>query len=135
MHLLYYNVSTHSFSDYEHIVHGELQEKITTLTTQIDSLPLDNKQMKLDLQCRSMHDNLILSGIPEAMQDNPEEAVKKCMHSALKLPMTTLNTITFHHMQRTRRSDDKWPRPIVAKFYKQYNYKYKEFLKRKAREL
>lgn len=82
-----------------------------------------------------MHDNLILSGIPEAMQDNPEEAVKKCMHSALKLPMTTVNTITFNHMQRTRRSDDKWPRPIVAKFYKQYNYKYKEFLKRKAREL
>lgn len=66
-----YNVSTHSFSDYEHIVHGELQEKITTLTTQIDSLPVDNRQMKLDLQCRSMHDNLILSGIPEAMQDNP----------------------------------------------------------------
>lgn len=45
----------------------------------------------LDLQCRSMRDNLIFSGVPETTQENPE-----FLHSSLKLPMTTINTITFH---------------------------------------
>lgn len=81
-----------------------------------------------------MRDNLIFSGIPEAAQDNPEEAIKEFMHSALKLPMITVNTINFHRVHRIgqRRTDDKRPRPIVAKFE---HYKHKELLKSKAREL
>lgn len=56
----------------------------------------------LDLQCR---DNF--SGIPEAAQDNPEEAIKEFMHSSLKLPMINVNTINFHlvHQIGQRRTD------------------------------
>lgn len=77
--------------------------KITTLTSKVNNLTSENNQMKetiLDLQCRSMPDNLIFSDIPEATQENPEETIKEFMHSTLKLPMTTVNTISFHHVHR-----------------------------------
>lgn len=56
----------------------------------------------LDLQCRSMRDNLILSGVPETTQENPE-----FLHSSLKLPMTTINTITFHCVHRIGQKNKK----------------------------
>lgn len=61
----------------------ELQNKITTITTQLVQITEENKFMKetiLDLQCRSMRDNLIFSGIPEQAQDNPEKTIKDFMH-------------------------------------------------------
>lgn len=54
------------------------------------------KEAILDLQCRSMHDNLIFSGIPEQTQDKPEETI--FMHSALKIPKETIEKFTFHHV-------------------------------------
>lgn len=58
----------------------ELQTSITTLTQQMENVTAENKQMKetiLDIQTRSMRDNLIFSGIPETSPDNPELHLKK----------------------------------------------------------
>ncbi|KAI2645916.1 hypothetical protein H4Q32_025263 [Labeo rohita] len=84
-----------------------------------------------------MRDNLVFSGIQEQTQDNPEQAIKDFMHSALKLPKETVNNITFHRVHRlgsinNKNPDTKRPRPIVAKFE---HYKQKELIKSKGKEL
>ena len=55
------------------------------LTKKLTSLTRTNrlKATILDLQCRSVHDNLISSGIPED-PGNPEEALKELMETLLK---------------------------------------------------
>ncbi|KAL0152965.1 hypothetical protein M9458_051718 [Cirrhinus mrigala] len=105
---------------------NDLQTKILALTTQITNLTTENNQMKetiLDLQCRSMRENLIFTGIPETPQENPEDAIKEFMYSSLKLPMPTVNTISFHRVHRIgqKNTEIKQPCPVVAKFkcYKQ----------------
>lgn len=68
-----------------------LKGTVKTLFAHITNLANENKAMKdtiLDLQCHSMHDNLIFSGIPEQTPVNPEDAIKQFMQSALKLPQT-----------------------------------------------
>lgn len=116
---------------------NELQTMIATLTSKVNNLTSENIKMKetiLDLQCRSMRDNLIFSGIPETTQEKTEETVKEFIHSTLKLPMTTVNTISFHRVHRIGQinTDHKRPRPIIVKFE---HYKHKELVKSKGREL
>lgn len=119
---------------------NEMHTKVLNLTTTIDSLKTENKLLKesiLDIQCRSMRDNLVFSGIPEQTQDNPEQAIKDFMLSALKLSKETVNNITFHRVHRLgtnnkKNADTKRPRPIVAKFE---HYKQKELVKSKGKEL
>lgn len=92
------------------------------------------KETILDLQCRSMRDKLIFNGIPEHTANNPENAIKNFMQSALKLPPDTVSQITFHSVHRIRKKNNTKgrPRPIVAKFE---HYKHKELVKSKGREL
>ncbi|KAJ8333483.1 hypothetical protein SKAU_G00414910 [Synaphobranchus kaupii] len=78
-----------------------LQHSINTLTTQLTSITADNKAMKqtiLDLQARSMRNNLVFTSIPKQTADDPEKTVKEFMTKPLKLPMETVNNITFHHV-------------------------------------
>lgn len=116
----------------------EMHTKISELTATITHITNENKLLKdsvLDIQCRSMRDNLIFSGIPEQIQDNPEQAIKDFMHSSLKLPLESVNNITFHRVHRlgsNKNADTKRPRPIIAKFE---HYKQKELVKSKGREL
>ena len=80
----------------------ELKLTVNTLTAQVNTISNDNKTMKetiLDLQSRSMRDNLIFTGITEQPQDNPEIAIKVFMQSALKLSQDTVNNITFHRVR------------------------------------
>lgn len=58
------------------------------------------KETILDLQSRSMRDNLIFPGIKEQPQDNPEQAIKEFMQSSLKLPHDTVHNKTFHRVHR-----------------------------------
>lgn len=67
----------------------ELKTLVTALTQQMKNVTAENKQMKetiLDIQTRSMRDNLIFSGIPETSPDNPELRIQNFMTSQLKLP-------------------------------------------------
>lgn len=116
---------------------SELKRNVTNLSTQITHLTNENKIMKeqiLDLQCRSMRDNLIFSGIPlpTATPDNPEKAIQDFMQSSLKIPPETVNRITFHRVHRLNSKDSKKPPPIIAKFE---HYKHKELVKSKGKEL
>lgn len=72
---------------------------VKTLSTQVTHLSDENKSMKatlLDLQCHSMRDNLIFSGIPEQNPDKPEEVLKEFMETSLKLSKETVEQITFN---------------------------------------
>ncbi|MDG2555531.1 hypothetical protein P7M41_26415, partial [Vibrio parahaemolyticus] len=68
---------------------AELRSTLAAVTSDVDLLKKENKLLKetvLDVQSRSMRDNLIISGIPESTPDNPEVQVKKFMVTALKIP-------------------------------------------------
>ncbi len=78
-----------------------MSAQLSSVTTQLASVTAENKTMKetiLDLQSRSMRDNLIFTGIHEPPTDEPETAIKDFMIKQLKLPTETVNNITFHHV-------------------------------------
>lgn len=122
------------------ISNQELRTSVTSLTQQMEYVTAENKVMKetiLDIQTRSMRDNLIFSGIPEPKDpvktpDNPELLIKDFMLTQLKLPKDTVNLITFHRVHRLGKQQKDKPRPIIAKFE---HYKQKEMVKNKGKEL
>lgn len=72
---------------------NELRSTLTAVTSEVDTLKKENTTLRetvLDIQSRSMRDNLIFSGIPESTPDNPETLVKNFMVSALKIPAETV---------------------------------------------
>lgn len=105
-----------------------LQHTITSMSTQLSSVMsqlssvvAENKNMKetiLDLQARSMRDNLIFTGIPEPSTDKPENAVKDFLIKQLKLSTDTVNNITSHRVNRLgqKHSNSTRPGPIIVKF-------------------
>lgn len=122
-----------------------LQNSVTALTTefsamstQFDTVTAENKALKeaiLELQSRSMRDNLIFTGIPEpSTDDEPEKAVKDFMVKQLKLPTETVDNITFHRVHRLglKLNNPTRPRPIIVKFE---HYKQKELVRQQGRQL
>lgn len=114
-----------------------LHHSVNNITSQLSSVIKENKDMKetiLDLQARSMRDNIVFSGIPENTPENPEKLITEFMISKLKIPPETANTITFHRAHRlgTKNPQNKRPRPIVAKVE---HYKHKQLILSKGREL
>ena len=116
--------------------------EIAELRAQVDQLQLDNDDMKqrlskaedtiTDLQCRSMRDNLIFTGIeePEYNPDQPEDT-EKSLRDFLKTEMQIYDPIQFHRVHRLGRIErqDESPRPIIAKFEKA---KEREYVRGKA---
>lgn len=114
-----------------------LQTTVQNLTTQLTTITTENKAIKesiLDLQARSMRDNLIFSGIPEADTDTPEKFVQDFMITQLKIHPETAKNITFHRVHRLggKKVGNNRPRPIVAKFE---HYKHKELVQKQGRQL
>ncbi len=92
------------------------------------------KENIIDLQARSMRDNLVISGIPEQAEEDLEMTVKNFIQKELKFLSDTVKTIGFHpvhHLDR-KKVEGQRPRPIVAKFE---NFKQKELVKSRGREL
>lgn len=115
----------------------ELRGSVKSLTEGMSQLCKDNKYLKetvLDLQARSMRDNLVFSGIPEKAEEDPERTVADFLTKNLKLPMETVKTITFHRVHRLggKKPDSRRPRPIVVKFE---HFKQKVLVKSRGREL
>lgn len=132
---------THSLEfAHEHIitlqkVNKELHTSIQSLSDQMQRITAENKLLKetvLDLQTRSMRDNLIFSGLPETNNENPETVVKEFMKTQLKIPPETLRNITFHRVHRFGKSTNASHRPIVAKFE---HFQDKLLVKSKGKEL
>ena len=114
-----------------------LRDSVKSLTEGMTKLSEDNKRMKesiLDMQSRSMRDNLVFSGLPERAEEDPEATIKVFLQQSLKLPQETVKNITFHRVHRLggKRPDSRRPRPIVAKFE---HFKQKELVKSRGREL
>lgn len=116
-----------------------LKDSVKTLTNQITTLASDNKTIKetlLDVQSRSMRDNLVLTGLPEQSSEDTEKVVKDFMSTQLKLPTSTVNSITFHRVhrigQKNTTTGNNRPRPIVAKFE---HYKQKQHVLQQGKQL
>ena len=114
-----------------------LKETVSTLTTQMETVLKENKAMKetvLDLQSRSMRDNLVFSGISEGDNDDAEKQIKRFISTNLHIPPDTVKDITFHRVHRigTKNPQNKRPRPIVAKFE---HFKHKQIIQRHAKHL
>lgn len=114
-----------------------LTVSIQSLTTQLSTNSVDLKNVKatiLDLQTRSMRDNLIFSSILEPIHENPEATIRAFMSEQLKLPAETVQSISFHRVHRiqSRNNRNDRPRPIVAKFE---HFKQKELVQRQGKHL
>ncbi|XP_056099695.1 uncharacterized protein LOC130078197 [Rhinichthys klamathensis goyatoka] len=88
----------------------------------------------LDIQSRSMRDNLIFSGIPESSTEDPEKSVKDFLINQLKLSPETVEHITFHRVHRLgqKHINSTRSRPIIAKFE---HFKQKVLVQRQGRQL
>ena len=96
--------------------HGQIQPKLSNMKNEIT-----------DLQCRSMRDNLVFTGVPEP--DPPEQSdgyegqsdyrenVENTLINFLNDEMDIQNRIEFHRVHRINIPDrtDDYPNPIVAK--------------------
>lgn len=114
-----------------------LTAKLSTVNTQLTSVITENKAMQetiLDIQSRSMRDNLIFSGIPESPTEDPEKSVKDFLVNQLKLTPETVEHITFHRVHRLgqKHINSTRSRPIIAKFE---HFKQKVLVQRQGRQL
>ena len=76
-----------------------LRESVKSLTEGMSQISEENKRIKettIDLQARSMRDNLVFSGIPEQADEDSELTIKNLIQKHLKLPGDTVTNITFH---------------------------------------
>nr|XP_054588278.1 uncharacterized protein LOC129153175 [Nothobranchius furzeri] len=117
-----------------------LRESVSSLTAGFDLISQDNKALKetvLDLQSRSVIDNLVFVGLLEQTggeAEDCEQTIDNFLHTHMKIPEETVKNITFHRVHRlgARRTDSRRPRPIMAKFE---HFKQKDLVKSRGREL
>lgn len=100
-----------------------IENQQQTLTEKLKS----TDEKIIDIQWRSMRDNLIFSGIPEAVNFEEErEDCEEVVQNFLEREMKLHGTFYFERVHRLGKykSDALYPRPIVAKFtyYKQREY-------------
>ncbi len=111
-----------------------LQISVATLTKLVDTLTFENGRFGealLEIQSRSMRDNLIFTGIPEnSPLNDPESLIRNFMISKLKLHKETVDSISFQRVHRIGKLANKGPRPIVAKLE---HFKHKEIIKSKGK--
>ena len=88
----------------------------------------------IDLQCRSMRDNLVFTGIEEVTLKEYED-VQKSLNTFLEYEIGIYEQIEFHRVHRIGAYDKdtakESPRPIIAKFEK---FKAREYVKSRARD-
>ncbi|MCG8046716.1 MAG: hypothetical protein N0E48_13935, partial [Candidatus Thiodiazotropha endolucinida] len=143
--IIEYDQSIQSYSDWcDDIInsHKRSDELVTKLCDRIESLEsafdsLYEQQMKnentvVDLQCRSMRDNLIFTGISEVdLGDNEYENVEKSLSEFFQNEMGISRRIEFHRVHRlgAYKGPEREPRPIIAKFE---HFKDREFVRSEA---
>ena len=136
-----YQTSIESFSDFCDVVTKDNQSyesKYMDLLERVGSLEFEHSKLEntvVDLQCRSMRDNLIFTGIDEVESegDDDYENVEQTLVKFLETEMNIRMHIGFHRVHRLGRLDktsvEPRPRPIIAKFEK---FKDREFVRSKA---
>ena len=82
----------------------------------------------LDLESRSMRENLMFCGLPESTPDNCEQLVKDPIRNTLNIDHTDITLDRVHKIGNERAQK---PRPIVAKFHR---YADRDMIRNKAYE-
>jgi hypothetical protein len=95
--------STSTFKENE-VMRAELQ----TMRSDLNDL----KERHLDLQSRSMRDNLIFDGIPETHEEDPEAIIKDFIRKEMEIT----DDMEFHRVHRMGKKIGNKHRPIIAKF-------------------
>ncbi|XP_052693770.1 uncharacterized protein LOC128172039 [Crassostrea angulata] len=87
---------------------SEIQDTVRTLNGELKEL----KERHIDLQTRSMWDNLIFDGIQEETEEHTEEVLK----TFIQKEMNISDDLPFHRVHRMGKRIPGKHRPIVAKF-------------------
>ena len=119
-----------------------MRGEMKSLKREMESLKRENDNLRekqsasdekiLDLQCRSMRDNLIFFGIEESSNTKPPlDQAERDLEEFLDKEMNIEKKIEFHRVHRLgrRRRDQLNPRPIIAKFV---NFKEREEIRYQA---
>lgn len=100
-----------------------LKEDVVNLESATTALANENAKLKmtlLDLQCRSMRDNLLIMGIEENVKETYETSealVRTFMQERLEIPEEEVKKIQLERVHRLgQRKEQGKPRPLVAKF-------------------
>ena len=104
------------------------ERETTTVKNELKAMYQNQKDLRerqIELEARSMRDNLIFSGIAEIPGENPEAVVR----TFLKRDMKIRRSIDFERAHRIGRVERDRIRPIVAKFS---SYKDREAVRRAA---
>lgn len=98
-----------------------VREELSKVKNEMESLT----RRHIDLQSRSMRDNLIFTGIDEVEEEDTEKQLTDFTVKELKIE----TDIEFHRVHRIGKIKGTKPRPIVAKFAK---YKQRELVRKSA---
>lgn len=114
-----------------------LKRSMVSIENTTAKVTRENKQLKemlLDIQSRSMRENLMFSGIPEVTInggiEDADKTIRDFMCKELKLPSPTVQNIAFARVHRLGKKGGR-DRPIVARFER---YKQKEMVKALGRQ-
>lgn len=113
-------------------------QRVDEITLSVEEMKAENASLReeinglnekhVDLQARSMRDNLIFTGFQELEEENTEELLKDFIVKDLEIG----KNIEFHRVHRMgRKFQTGRPRPIVAKFV---NFKDREMIRKSAPE-
>ena len=106
----------------------EIYERLDKIEREHEALKetvVNSDKTIIDLQCRSMRDNLIFTGISEPIHnggnDEPEsEDVEQTLRTFMKDEMQIIMYMPFHRVHRLNSVDrnkrNEGPKPIIAKF-------------------
>ncbi|CAC5417358.1 unnamed protein product [Mytilus coruscus] len=116
--------------------HGEMVNGIDCLRADIDEL----HERHVDLQIRSMRENLVISGIPELSENEPSEQTEDTIKDFMKTEMKMDMKVDFQRAHRFGKKsqikiddrDSYTTRPIVYRFK---NFKDRELVRSLARQL
>ncbi|KAK3106878.1 hypothetical protein FSP39_001866 [Pinctada imbricata] len=100
----------------------------TTMVAEIECSRDEIREDILDLQCRSMRDNLLFYGIPEKDDEDAEDTIVTFISGRMKIG-TNIAFERVHRMGRKPDNAQRRPRPIVAKFSR---FKDRELVRRQA---
>lgn len=140
-----YDESIHNFNDkYDQILleNSNNDKLLKDLCAQVDRMQVEQEALYeqqsksesriIDLQCRSMRDNLLFTGIEEPeLQENEFEDTENTLNQFLSREMNISRAIPFHRVHRLGPADrnQTYPRHIVAKFE---HFKDRESVRRAA---
>ena len=133
-----YDQSINSYSEqYDEIIsfNTESDSKMTDLLKRVDDLEIQQAKSEdklIEVQWRSMRENLIFTGIDEPnLHGGENENVELTLKGFLRDGMKIERPIEFDRVHRLGRYDidRKYPRPIIAKFER---FKEKEYVRQTA---